>query len=256
MRDFVTRLEKAEAVLGTDDPYLKAMRTEGSYEATVENIVSHSKLNDAEFVAALLEGGEEALTKADDPAVNAGRVLLPLLIANQANNRDLEQQMGVEEAKIGRAYYEVYGNTVSPDATFTLRLSDGVVKGYECNGTIAPPATTFWGMYGRNVEFGNKYPFNLAQPWLDRRDKVDMDKRVCFVSTNDIIGGNSGSPVINKKQEIVGLVFDGNIESLPNNYVFRDDKPRTVSVHTDAIMEALTKIYDATRIANELLGKK
>ncbi|HMS15455.1 MAG TPA: S46 family peptidase [Planctomycetota bacterium] len=254
-REFASRLEKAEAAVGKDDLYLTAMRRAGSYEATVAQIARESKLGDAAFVQALLDGGAEALEKSEDPALLAGRVLLPLLIANQSNTQQLQSAMAVEEAKIGRAYYEVYGNTVSPDATFTLRLSDGVVKGYPCNGTIAPATTTFWGLYGRNVEFGNQYPFNVADVWIQRRSRIDLNARVNFVSTNDIIGGNSGSPVINAKQEIVGLVFDGNIESLPNNYVFRDDKPRAVSVHTDAIMESLTKIYDADRVAKELLGK-
>ena len=120
---------------------------------------------------------------------------------------------------------------------------------------IAPWRTSFYGLYARNCEFDNKYPFDLGKEWLERKSSIDMTKSVNFVSTNDIIGGNSGSPVINKAMEIIGLIFDGNMEMLPNNFVYRDDIPRAVSVHADAIIESLTKIYDAQLLADELLGK-
>ena len=157
---------------------------------------------------------------------------------------------------IGRALFATYGTKVSPDATMTLRFSDGVVKGYPYNGTIAPYRTTFYGLFGRNLEFGNKHPFDLPDVWLENKDKIDLSKSVNFVSTNDITGGNSGSVVVNKNLEVVGLVFDGNIESLPNDYLFKDDIPRSVSVHVDAIMEAMAKIYNADRVVAELQGKE
>ena len=157
--------------------------------------------------------------------------------------------------KIGQALFACYGNSVSPDATFTLRFSDGRVEGFDFNGTIAPFRTSFYGLYGRNAEFNNEYPFHLPQVWLDRMDKVDMTKSVNFVSSNDIIGGNSGSPIVNANLEVVGLIFDGNIEMLANKFVYTDAVPRAVSVHVHGMIEALTKIYDAQRVADELLGK-
>ena len=137
----------------------------------------------------------------------------------------------------------------------TLRFTDGVVRGFKFNGTIAPYRTTFYGLYGRHAEFDGKHPFDMPQIWLDRKDKIDMTKAVNFVSTNDITGGNSGSVVVSADLQVVGLIFDGNIESLHNDYVFKDDVPRSVSVHVDGIVEALKKIYDAGRVVKELQGK-
>src|SRR5690606_1573696 len=115
--------------------------------------------------------------------------------------------------------------------------------------------TTFYGLYGRNADFDKEHPFDLPAIWHERHDAVDMTKAVNFVSTNDITGGNSGSVVVNQALEVVGLIFDGNIESLHNDFVFRDDIPRSVSVHVDGIMEALKKVYDAERVVTELQGQ-
>ena len=134
----------------------------------------------------------------------------------------------------------------------TLRFSDGRVGGYEYNGTLAPWATTFYGLYGRGVEFGNSYPFDIPKPWLDNQADIDMSKRVCFSSTNDIVGGNSGSCVVDKSLRVVGLIFDGNIESLPNDFYFTSEIARAVSVHTDAILAGLQHIYGMSRIVEEL----
>ena len=183
------------------------------------------------------------------------RALIALRSEVAARLSELQATQSELGIQIGKALFAAYGNKVSPDATFTLRFSDGVVAGFPFNGTIAPYKTSFYGLYGRNIEFENAYPFNLPQIWLDRKDQVDMTKAVDFVSTNDIIGGNSGSPVVSKELEVVGLIFDGNIEMLSNRFVYTDAVPRSVSVHVDAIMEALTKIYDADRVVEELVGQ-
>ena len=120
------------------------------------------------------------------------------------------------------------------------------------NGTIAPPETTLFGLYDRATSFGFKSPFNLPERYIARRDRLDLSTPLNFVSTCDIIGGNSGSPVINRNGELVGLIFDGNIESLVGDYIYDIEKNRSVAVHPGAMMEALRKLYDATALADEL----
>ena len=148
------------------------------------------------------------------------------------------------------------GTTVYPDATFTLRLAYGTVKGYEQAGKKVPAETTFAGLYERSKENNNKPPFDLPPRWVERKAKLDLSVPFNFVCTADIIGGNSGSPVVNAKGELVGLIFDGNIQSLVLDFAFTDDQARAVSVHSAGIIEAMRKIYDANDLADELTGKR
>jgi hypothetical protein len=157
--------------------------------------------------------------------------------------------------KIGKARFAAYGKSLYPDATFTLRLTFGAVKGYPMNGTQAPPKTTFYGLYDRAFSFDLKPPYHLPRRYLERKARLDLSTPLNFVSTCDIIGGNSGSPVINKQGELVGLIFDGNIESLVGDYLYIEENNRAVAVHSAAILEALRKLYDAGALAEELGGK-
>ena len=143
-----------------------------------------------------------------------------------------------------------------PDATFTLRLSYGTVEGYPYNGTIAPPFTTFYGLYDRAASFSDKPPFDLTPKEEAARGKLDLSTPLDFVTTGDIIGGNSGSPVVNRAGELVGLIFDGNIESLAGDYVYDGAKNRAVAVHSAGMIEGLRKLYGANALADELEGKQ
>ncbi|MBL8750485.1 MAG: S46 family peptidase [Planctomycetes bacterium] len=160
-----------------------------------------------------------------------------------------------ENKRIGEACFAVYGTQVPPDATMSLRISDGVVKGYPMNGTLAPWFTTLYGQFARHHEFAGVHPFDLPKQWLEKEKEFDLATPFNFVATCDIIGGNSGSPMIDKDQNVVGLIFDGNIEMLGNNYVFDDEISRTVSVHPAIIVEALRKVYGAGKLADELERK-
>jgi len=163
--------------------------------------------------------------------------------------------MAAAGEKIGKARFAAYGKSVNPDATFTLRLSYGTVKGYPMNGTQAPSKTTLYGLFDRAHSFDMKPPYDLPERFVERVDKLDLSTPVNFVSTCDIIGGNSGSPVINKEAELVGVIFDGNIESLVGRFVYNEATNRAVAVHSAYMIEALRKLYDAGPLADELEGK-
>jgi hypothetical protein len=248
---FVAHLERTLEWLGKDDP-LVSLLIGDSTPADAAARIEQSAVSEDAVVDKLLEGGRPALESSDDNLIRAALLIDRVSTEVKGRMRELNAIETRQATRIGQALYAAYGNNVSPDATFSLRFSDGVVRGYRYNGTLAPYRTTFYGLYARNAEFDNKYPFNLPQIWLDRKDRIDMTKGVNFVATNDIIGGNSGSPIVNKDQEVIGLIFDGNIEMLGNRFLYKDDVPRSVSVHSDAILEACEKIYDAQRIVEEI----
>ncbi len=173
-------------------------------------------------------------------------------LGNAEKTAEVQRAEAAHNKRIGEACFAVYGTSIPPDATMSLRLSDGVVKGFPMNGTVAPSFTTLYGLYARHHEFGGVHPFDLPQVWLDKEKDLDLKTPFNTTSTCDIIGGNSGSPLIDKDRNIVGLIFDGNIESLGNRHVFDDAIARTVSVHPAIIIESLRKIYAAGKLADEL----
>jgi hypothetical protein len=237
-------LELDLAEVGPNDPWVKMVMNGKSPREVATELVNGTKLTDPEVRKKLVEGGESAVAASTDPMIVLARKLDPV---RRELTKWLEDNVQSVEQRAG----EQLGTY--PDATFTLRLSYGQVKGYPMNGTIAPPMTTMYGLYDRSASFGDKDPFELPQRYVDGRTKLDLSTPFNFVSTNDIIGGNSGSPVVNKNGEIVGLIFDGNIESLVGDFVYEGETNRAVAVHTAAITEALRKIYGADALANELL---
>jgi hypothetical protein len=218
-------------------------------------LVNGTKLADPEVRKKLVEGGESAVAASNDSMIVLARKLDPvrreLTKWLEDNVQSVEQRAGEQ---LGKARFAAFGKSAYPDATFTLRLSYGQMKGYPMNGTIAPPMTTLYGLYDRSASFGNKDPFELPQRYVEGREKLDLSTPFNFVTTNDIIGGNSGSPVVNKNGEIVGLIFDGNIESLVGDFVYEIQTNRAVAVHTAAMTEALRKLYGADKLVNELLS--
>ncbi len=247
-------LELDLAESGPNDPWVKLVLDGKTPRQVAEALVKGTKMGDAEYRKKLVEGGDTAVAASDDSMIVLARKLDPIrreLVKWTEDNVDSVVQRAGEQ--LGKARFEAFGKTTFPDATFTLRLSYGKVDGYPMNGTIAPPVTTLYGLYDRNASFVNKPPFDLPQRWLDGRSKLDLATPINFVTTNDIIGGNSGSPVVNAAGEIVGLIFDGNIESLVGDFVYEGSANRAVAVHTAGMTEALRKLYGAEKLVNELL---
>ncbi len=238
--------------LGANDPLVKKFTGGKKGSEAVEYVLSNSKVTSLKDVKDLLEDGPDAVLSGDDPFI--------YFMMNSKDRADeyskkVNELVEVESTysqQLGVALFDVYGTSIPPDATFTLRLADGVVEGFPYNGTYAQPYTTFYGMYDRYYGQGKEFPWSLPERWATPPAGLDLSTPFNFVSTNDIIGGNSGSPVINKNAEVVGLAFDGNIQGLPGNFIFRTEENRTVSLHSSGMYEVIDKVYKLERLSDEL----
>jgi hypothetical protein len=248
-------LEADRKHLPPDDEFVAAVLNGREPAVAAKELVNGTKLSDLAVRKSLLEGGAPAIAASTDPMIVLARQLDPIVRAQIKKNDAIEGVLDRAGEKLGKARFAVYGKNTYPDATFTLRLSYGAASGYPMNGTIAPYKTTYYGLYDRSASFNNTPPFNLPTRYVERLGKFDLNTPLDFVTTNDIIGGNSGSPVINQKGELVGLVFDGNIQSLVGDFVYDDYQNRTVAVHSSAMLMALRQIYDAGKLADEIQGK-
>ena len=250
-------LAEMQAALGNDNPDVKAVLQGKSPADAAKEIIANTKLDDVAVRKQLYEGGKVAADASTDPLI----VVMRAVDADARGARkDFEDKVDSvvrrDGTTIAKARFAQSGFSQPPDATFTLRLSYGQVKGYQENGKTIPFATNLGGAYEHAAEHNSQSPYILPQSWMDSKSKLDLKTPFNFVSTADIIGGNSGSPTVNKKGEVVGIIFDGNIESLPWNFAFSDEQARAVSVDSRGIQETLRKIYGATALADELLGKK
>jgi hypothetical protein len=241
--------------LGYDTPLVKQVLAGKSPRERAAELVNGTKLGDVAERKKLYEGGKAAVDASKDPmillakAVDAEARAVRKIIEDQ-----VEEPKRQAYDKIAKAKFATQGTNTYPDATFTLRLAFGVVKGYEEEGKHIPFETTFAGLYDKAQEHHNRFPFDLPPRWIERKGKLNLKVPFNFVCTADIIGGNSGSPIINKEAEVVGLVFDGNIQSLVWDFVYTEEQGRTVAVHSHGITEALRAIYNANSLADELQG--
>jgi hypothetical protein len=220
------------------------------------DLVNRSKLFDPAERKKLADGGVKAIEASTDPMIALARLVDP---ESRRLRKKFEDEVEEVErqayARIAAARFKVYGKSVAPDATFTLRLAFGVVKGYEEDGNKIPFHTTYGGAFDRAEQQGHREPFELPKRWLDGKAKLDLTTPFDFVSTADTIGGNSGSPVLNRAGELVGINFDRNRHGLVRNFVYTDEQARHIAVHSRGVLESLRKLYDCEPLVKELQGR-
>jgi hypothetical protein len=240
-------------VLGANNSIVKRVLADKTPEARAAELIDNTKLKDVNYRKQLASGGLKAITESTDPMIVLARSIDDeALMLQKRYDTEVIANERTNYAKIARALFEIEGTKLYPDATFTLRLSYGDVKGYRENGKQVAPFTDFAGFYEHSNKFGNKPPYEIPKRWIEKKSAIDLKVPFNLVTTNDIIGGNSGSPLINKNTEIVGLVFDGNIYSLVGNFIYDETQNRTVSVDSRGMIEALRKVYGANELADEL----
>lgn len=249
-------LADARERLGADDEWVKAALGGKEPAAKAKELIAGTKLFDPAERKKLVEGGAKAVEASTDSLIVWSRALDPLYREQRKWLEDeIEAVLVLEGNKIAKARFAQYGKSTYPDATFTLRMSYGKVAGYELGTTFVAPFTTYHGLFDRAIGHGEKPPFDLAPRVKAAKKKLKLETKLNFVTTNDIIGGNSGSPIVNAKAEYVGLVFDGNIQSLVGRYVYDGTRNRTVAVHSSGIVEAMRSIYGMGALADEVTGK-
>jgi len=255
--DLADSLSNLVEVAGAENPLVKEILAGKSPQERASELIRGTKLGDPAYRKQLGEGGKAAVDASHDPLIELARIVDPRSReVRQTYETQVDEPLRQAYAKIANAIFKTSGGETYPDATFTLRLSFGTVKGYEENGKHIPWATTISGALERSAEHHNQAPFDLPKSWLSKKEELSNDKTPFnFVFTADIIGGNSGSPVVNRNNEFVGIVFDGNLESLPWDYQFDERQGRSLAVHSKGILDALHKVYHADDVVKELTGK-
>ena len=250
-------LKAMQESLGNDNSDVHKVLQGKSPADAAKQLIMNTKLDDVATRKQLYEGGQQAIDASTDPLITVMRAIEPnARMARKEYEDKIESVVRRNGATIAKARFAQSGFTQPPDATFTLRLSYGQVKGYEENGEAIPFDTNIGGAYEHAAEHSNQPPYNLPESWMKAKSQLDLKTPLNFVSTADIIGGNSGSPTVNKHGEVVGIIFDGNIQSLAWNFAYSDKQARAVSVDSRGIQEALRKIYGASALADELMGSK
>ena len=243
-------LERMREWLGPDHPVVKAALGAASPDQRARELIIGSRLGDPKVRTSLFDGDPAAIAASNDPMIQLARTVdAEARVLRARYEQEVEAPVERAQQAIAEARFKVYGKSLYPDATFTLRLSYGTVTGWKERGQTVAAFTTLARLFERAT---GAPPFELPGRWSDAKPRLDLAARANFVTTNDIVGGNSGSPMVNASGRIVGLVFDGNIHSISGSYWFDVDRNRTVAVHTAFIRTALGSIYVADRLATEL----
>ncbi|HEY1583646.1 MAG TPA: S46 family peptidase, partial [Chthoniobacterales bacterium] len=240
---------------GADDPLVQKVLAGKPPAARAAELVGGTKVKALGFRKKMWNADRAAIAGAHDPMLDLAFLIDPTARGARKAFETNEETKQQAYAAIAKARFALHGTSTYPDATFTLRLSYGTVRGYEESGKRIAPFTDIAGLYARSAEHENKEPFDLPARWQDGKGKLSLGTKFNFVCDADIIGGNSGSPVVNQAGQLVGIIFDGNIESLVLDYIYDNRQARAVSVDSAAIVEALPKLYHAGPLADELLGK-
>jgi hypothetical protein len=243
-------------VLGANDPTVKKVLAGKSPRVRAAELINQTQVRDIAFRKKLYEGGTSAVSAAKDPLIEVARAIDAEARALRTTAEGQDEIKQQSQSAISKARFAMQGATNYPDATFTLRLSYGAVKGYEENGANVSATTKIAGLYQRSADQRNQPPFDLPPRWVEKKAMLDPEVPFNFVSTNDIIGGNSGSPVVNRAAEFVGIIFDGNIQSLSGDYGYSDVQARALSVHSAVVLEALKKVYEVPALVTELTNGK
>jgi len=250
------QLEYIKMNLGETNPLVQAIFNGKTTVEVIAGLKAGSVLFDKEKAMDLIAEGADGILESNDPIISFIAKTTDALKEFRDEQKEIRKTQESLTNLLGKALFAVYGTSIPPDATFTLRISDGMMKSYQYNGTEAPAHTTFYGLYHRYCSHDKKYPWDLPERWRNPKEPITLETPLNFISTNDIIGGNSGSPVINKNAEVVGVAFDGNIESIPGNFIYSTESNRTVSVASQGILEILNKVAGAKRISAELVKGK
>ncbi|MBN1638902.1 MAG: S46 family peptidase [Ignavibacteriales bacterium] len=246
------RLDMIQMNLGDNHELVRKMFKGKKGNDAYKSVLENSIVVDRDKVFKLKNMSAKEILELDDPLLHFTKYANENLEKISEDLQELNNTESAIENLLGQVQYKVFGTSIPPDATFTLRIGDGVMKHYEYNGTVAPTKTTFYGMYDRYYGFDKEYPWDLPQLWKNPNSGLDLSTTFNFISTNDLVGGSSGSAVINKNREVVGVAFDGNIESLSGDFIYMTNTNRAVIVSSVGIIKALEYIYKADRIVSEL----
>jgi hypothetical protein len=247
------QLNYANGILGAKDPILRKICGDKTGDEAAEFVINNSSVATKEKLEQLLKKSPDEILNSEDPFIYFLQTTQEKIKEIRSKVAEIVATVEVLNQLLGEAGFKIYGDKIPPDATSTLRISDGRIKGYEYNGTLAPGKTTFYGLYDKWNSFGKKeYPWGLHPRWQKIPEGLDLSTPIAFASTNDIVGGNSGSSVINKNKEVVGLVHDGNLESLGGDFIFLESNNRTVATDSWGLVEALKYVYKADRLVKEV----